>query len=124
MQIIDLAALQPLVNELALGVLTALASFVAARIVALLKVKRDGELGRILDKALGMGISFAMSRLEAVEGRYRTLEVKSELVASAANYALAQVPETAKALGLDAAAIVRMVEARLGTGAGKDGAPS
>jgi len=124
LQIIDLAALQPLVNELALGVLTALASFVAARIVALLKVKRDGELGRILDKALGMGISFAMSRLEAVEGRYRTLEVKSELVASAANYALAQVPETVKALGLDAAAVVRMIEARLGTDAGQDGTPS
>lgn len=124
MQIIDLAALQPLVNELVLGVLTALASFVAARVVALLKVRRDGELGRILDKALAMGIAFAMSRLEAVEGRYRTVEVRSELVAAAANYALAQVPGTVKALGLDAAAIVRMVEARLGVDAGKDGAPS
>lgn len=124
MQIIDLAALQPLVNELVLGVLTALASFVVARVVTLLKVKRDGELGRILDKALGMGIAFAMSKLDVVETRYRTVEVKSELVASAANYALAQVPETMKALGLDAAAIVRMVEARLGTDAGKDGAPS
>lgn len=122
MQIIDLAALQPLVNELVLGVLTALASFAVAKVVALLKVKRDGELGRILDKALGMGIAFAMSRIEAAEDKVRTVEVKSELVASAANYALAHVPEAVKALGLDGAALVRMVEARLQVATKAEGA--
>ncbi|HMM15369.1 MAG TPA: hypothetical protein PKA57_12145, partial [Parvibaculum sp.] len=83
MHMIDLAALQPLVNELALAVLTALASVIAAKACAFLKAKRDGELGQILDKALGMGIAFAMARLNAVGAERGAVAVRSELVASA-----------------------------------------
>jgi ABC-type Fe3+ transport system permease subunit len=67
MYAIDVAALQPLVNELVLAALTALASVVVARACALLKAKRDGELGQILDKTLGMGLAYAMSKLKALE---------------------------------------------------------
>lgn len=116
MHMIDLAALQPLVNELALAVLTALASVIAAKACAFLKAKRDGELGQILDKALGMGIAFAMARLNAVGADRGAVAVRSELVASAANYALAHVPQAIKALGLDGAHLARMIEARLHTG--------
>ncbi len=115
MHMIDVAALQPLVNDLVLGLLTALASIVAARLCALVKAKRDGELGQILDKTLGMGISFAMSRLKVLEDGHATVPVKSELVAEAANYAVLHVPETVKALGLDGEHLARMIEARLGT---------
>jgi hypothetical protein len=113
MHMIDFTMLQPLVTELLLGALTALASLVAAKACQFLKAKRDGELGQILDKALGMGIAFAMSKLDALEtGRLR-LEVKSELAAEAANYALAHVPQAVKALGLDGDHLRRMIEARL-----------
>lgn len=116
MHMIDVAALQPLVNELALAVLTALASVIAAKACAFLKAKRDGELGQILDKALGMGIAFAMARLNAVGADRGAVAVRSELVASAVNYALAHVPQAIKALGLDGAHLARMIEARLHTG--------
>ncbi len=110
---IDFSTVQPLLNEFLLGVLTALASFAAMRISGWLNAKRDGELGQILDKALTMGISFAMSRLNAMEKDHLTLDVKSELVADAANYALVHVPGAVKALGLDGDHLMRMIEARL-----------
>ncbi|MGB5949470.1 MAG: hypothetical protein WBG82_09135 [Parvibaculum sp.] len=115
MYTIDLTALQPLVNEFALAVLTALASVMAAKACAFLKAKRDGELGQILDKALGMGIAFAIARLNAAGAERGAVAVRSELVASAANYALAHVPQAIKALGLDGAHLARMIEARLHT---------
>lgn len=114
MHMIDVAALQPLVNELVLAALTALASFVVARACALLKAKRDGELGQILDKTLGMGIAFAMAKIKAVEEANSTIAVKNEVVAEAANYAVLHVPQTVKALGLDGEHLTRMIEARLG----------
>lgn len=117
---IDFSTMQPLVSEFALAVLTALASYVVARLCALLNAKRDSELGQILDKALTMGISFAMSRLDAVEKNHLTLAVKSELVADAANYALVHVPDAVKALGLDGNHLMRMIEARLHGGATAD----
>jgi hypothetical protein len=117
MQTIDLTALQPLVNDLVLGLLTAIASFVAAKACDLLKARRDGELGVILDKALGMGIAYATAGLKAVEADHATLTVKSEIVAAAANYAVQHVPEAIAALGLDGAHLARMVEARLGVAA-------
>lgn len=114
MSMIDFSAVEPLVNELLLGVLTALASFAAMRISGWLKARRDGELGQILEKALNMGIAFAMSRLTELEKAHRTVEVKSVLVADAVNYALVHVPDAVKALGLSGDHLQRMIEARLG----------
>lgn len=115
MHTIDFAVLQPLVNELLLGLLTALASLVAAKVCQLLKAKRDGELGQIVDKALGMGIAFATSKLDALEAGRLKVEVKSELLTEAANYALVHVPQAVKALGLDGDHLERMILARLQT---------
>lgn len=113
---IDFSTVQPLVSEMTLAMLTALASYAVAKLCALLNAKRDGELGQILDKALAMGISFAMSRLDAVEKGHLTLDVKNELVADAANYTLVHVPGAVKALGLDGDHLRRMIEARLHVG--------
>jgi hypothetical protein len=113
MYAIDLTPLQPLLSNALLGILTALASVVAAKACALLKARRDGELGQILDKALGMGIAFAMSKLDALEAGRLKIDVKSDVLAEAANYTLAHVPEAVKALGLDGDHLQRMIEARL-----------
>tara|TARA_R110002074_G_scaffold393784_1_gene580648 strand:+ start:499 stop:864 length:366 start_codon:yes stop_codon:yes gene_type:complete len=110
---IDFGQLFPMFSETLLAVLTALASFAAAKLCQWLKAKRDGELGAILDKALAMGIAFAMSRLtDWTKGRM-SLDVKSELAADAANYVLAHVPDAVKALRLDGEHLTRMIEARL-----------
>jgi hypothetical protein len=60
-----------------------------------------------------MGIAFGMSKLTSLGEARVTVEVKSDLVADAANYVLAQVPEAVKALRLDGAHLARMIEARL-----------
>lgn len=112
---IDFGTLVPMLSETLLAVLTALASFVVAKLCQWLKAKRDGELGVILDKALAMGIAFAMSRLTAWTQDRMSLDVKSELAADAANYVLVHVPEAVKALGLDGEHLKRMIEARLQT---------
>ncbi|HEX7776317.1 MAG TPA: hypothetical protein VF449_07295 [Parvibaculum sp.] len=124
MQTIDLTSLQPIVNDLVLGLLTALASFVVAKACDLLKAKRDGELGQILDKALGMGIAYATASLKAVEADHATVGVKSDIVAAAANYAVQHVPDAIAALGLDGAHLTRMVEARLGVASAAAPAPA
>ncbi|MDO8423585.1 MAG: hypothetical protein Q7S99_15640 [Parvibaculum sp.] len=117
---IDFGPLAPMVSEILLAVLTALASFVVAKLCQWLKAKRDGELGAILDKALAMGIAFAMSRLtDWTQGR-TSLEVKNELAADAANYVLVHVPDAVKALKLDGEHLTRMIEARLQVARGAD----
>lgn len=110
---IDFGALLPLVNELLMAGLTALGSLAVAKICGWLKAKRDGELGVILDKALAMGIAFAGARMTALGGKALTLDVKSEMVADAANYVLTQVPDAVRALGLTGEHLTRMIEARL-----------
>ncbi|MGV8996401.1 MAG: hypothetical protein ACOH12_05595 [Parvibaculaceae bacterium] len=110
---IDFGALLPLVNEFFMAALTGLGSLAVAKICLWLKAKRDGELGLILDKALAMGIAFAGSRLATLNGKAATLDVKSEMVADAANYVLVQVPDAVKALGLTGEHLTRMIEARL-----------
>lgn len=115
MQTIDVSILQPLLSELLLTILTALASVVAAKACQFLKAKRDGELGQIVDKALGMGIAFAMARLDELDTDRLKFDVKSALAAEAANYALAHVPQAVKALGLNGEHLQRMIEARLQT---------
>lgn len=113
MTLIDLNQMMPMVTELLVAGLTALASYAVAKLCQWLKVQRDGELGQILDKALTMGIAFATSRLTGwTEGRM-SVDVKSELAADAANYVLAHVPEAVKALGLEGEHLTRMIEARL-----------
>lgn len=113
MHLIDFSVLLPFVSELALGVLTALASVVTAKACQLFKARRDGELGVILDRALEMGIAFAMARLVVLGASRGAVPVKSELIAEAATYVLSHVPQAVKALGLDGAHLQRMIEARL-----------
>jgi hypothetical protein len=110
---IDLGTLMPMVSDMLLTTLTAVSSFAVAKLCQWLKAKRDGELGQILDQALHMGIAFAMSRVNELGGARASIEVKSDVLADAANYVLAQVPEAVKALGLDGDNLARMIEARL-----------
>lgn len=110
---IDFGTLLPLMNELLIAALTALGSLAVAKVCGWLNAKRDGELGVILDKALAMGIAFAGSRIAGLNSKALTLDVKSEMVADAANYVLVQVPDAVKALGLTGEHLTRMIEARL-----------
>lgn len=113
MPAIDIGQMLPMVSDVLFTTLTAFSSFAVAKLCQWLKAKRDGELGQILDKALAMGIAFGMSKLNRLGEARVTVEVKSDLVADAANYVLAQVPEAVKALRLDGAHLARMIEARL-----------
>lgn len=131
-QSIDFSPLVPAVNGLIATLATVLIAatpFFAWYIVQWLRghgVKVSAEaqqkLGDILEKAAVKGFDYARVKSTiAVDAELNTLKIPvgNELVATAANYTLAQIPDTLKKLGIDPATpegqaqLVRFLTARL-----------
>lgn len=107
--------LRPLLNEIVLPLAGAaavwLATWISTRIAGWLKISRDDRVRAYLEKALLLGIDYGKSRLE--RGTPLTLQVKSQIVATAATYAVEHVPAALKHFGVDKDGLTRMLAARL-----------
>lgn len=107
--------LRPLLNEIVLPLVGAaalwLATWLATRIAGWLKISRDDRVRAYLEKALLLAIDYGKSRLE--QGGPLTFQVKSQIVAAAANYAVEHVPGALKHFGVDQEGLRRMLAARL-----------
>jgi hypothetical protein len=73
----------------------------------------DATVRAYLDQALDRAIAYGRSKVDG----HATIDVKSETIAHAANYALSHVPDALRRFGIDGAALERLLEARLGTAA-------
>ena len=112
---IDLA---PFLHEFLLPVASALgmvlATWLAKKVADWLNVRRDEAFIGKLEEAMKNGLALAQSRAEQqIRDKGLTIEVKSQLVADAANYAAAHVPGALKALGVGPRELTEKLEARL-----------
>lgn len=110
--------ISPLINQVlipfAVALGSVLAAWIAAKVAALLGIKREDALAAKLEEAMKNGLALAQARLEERIGTGPiNIETKSQLVATAATYARDHVPGTLKALGVTPAALQEKLEARL-----------
>lgn len=112
---IDLA---PFLHEFLLPVASALgmvlATWLAKKVADWLNIRRDDALIAKLEEALKNGLALAQARAQQkIDEKGLTVEVKSQLVADAANYAATHVPGALKALGVGPRELAEKLEARL-----------
>ncbi len=82
----------------------------------------DEQLKNRIDEALFRALHYGKAKtLAAVEGRSITVDVKSELLAHALDYAQEAVPQALEYFGVDRARLLNMLEARLGVDLDHDG---
>jgi len=111
---IDLTALAVLAVQLLLPVVVAIAGVAASFLARRLHLSNEAELRSALQTAATNGAAYAISQVGALGAANRlSVDVKGKAVGLAAQYVLAHVPDAARSLGVDQAAIERLVEARL-----------
>jgi len=86
------------------------AGWIAAKINKRLKLENDSIVRGYLETALQRGLDFAKSQTAGVN---LTVDVKNEMVAAAANYAIKKVPDALKHFRIDEAGLKEMLAARL-----------
>lgn len=117
--------LRPIMAEVVIPFLAALITALAGSLIAwvlkrldLTDTEQGKLLGEIADRALKMGLEYARAVGDKAVERMGPVSTGTPLVDVAANYAIAQIPDTLRRLGYDPntpegrEAIVRMVRAR------------
>jgi len=109
---------RPLVEAVLVPILgaltTALATWLSVKAAALLKLQADDRLRAVIDGALQNGLAFGLSKLDDMTKTVPlTLEVKNQVIADAANYAIAAVPDALKKLGVTREKVTDLAAARL-----------
>lgn len=110
--------MRPLINEVVVpilaGLLGLLATWISTRLVGVLKLEHDDALRGIIENGMQKGIAYALSKLDdATKSMPLSFEVRSKIVADAANYVIGATPDALKKLGVTKDAIERAVAARL-----------
>lgn len=93
--------------------LAAAATWVLRRVVAWLRIDAESKLVKRLEDGMGTALGFARERALVEGARLGAVDVRSRMVADAAAYLLPKMPQTLKALGIDAAGLSERLEARL-----------
>lgn len=116
-QIAALVDLRPFFSEVVLPLAgTALAAFsgwAVQRIGRLAHIQMNEKQAALLEGALWNGIEFAKGRLAKEIERHGVVNVKSQVVAEAANYILPKVPGIIKSLNITEKGLRDRIEARL-----------
>lgn len=130
----DVLDLRPLLTETVIPLLATVLLSLGIAAIAWIKrrlgIEDNRALGEILDKAAVRAVQFAENTLRGglSEAGWTRLEIKNEILRTAARYVEQQVPDTLKQLGFDPAtpegraAIDRMIQARLGAAPVQNGA--
>ncbi len=67
-----------------------------------------------LNEALASGVGWAKEKARQEGADFATVEVRSQAIADAANYAIERVPAAVRHFKLDETRVRQMIEARLG----------
>jgi hypothetical protein len=108
----------PFVTQYVLPFVFSLLGLLGLWLLNLLKTRlglaNDAQLSGTLEQAMTNGLAFAQSRLQAKIGAGPLpVDVKSEAVKLAAQYAIDHVPGTMKSLGITPELVAEKIEARL-----------
>ena len=104
----------PLVQQVVWPLLSAALLAVGAwgvqKLSTWLGIKNNEVLQNTVESALKNGLAYAQSKVGDVP---LTVDVKNEIVATAANYTLGHIPSVLKKLGIDEKTLAEKLEARL-----------
>lgn len=109
---IDLAPLASVGLELVAAVLMAVGSYGVYRLNRWIGLKEDSEVRAYLDGALHQAVEYGLDRAAPVAGKL-TVKTKNEVVASAASYAAAAVPDALARFQITPERLADMIRARL-----------
>lgn len=102
----------PLVNvglELLAGALLALGSWAVARLAGKIGIEMDDKARAYVREAVTGGLDYALKEAKRAGQDLGHIEVRNALVASAANYVVAQVPDGVRRLKLSRGNVENMV---------------
>ena len=74
----------------------------------------DNQVRVYINEALERGLGWAREKARQEGADFATIEVRSQAIADAANYAIERVPDAVKHFKLDETRVRQMIEARLG----------
>ena len=83
------------------------------RIATFFHVKVTAQAAQVVDNAITNGATLALGRAQQLADDHGLVATKSELVATAVNYALPKITNEMKTAGITPASIAERVEARL-----------
>lgn len=105
--------LHDVVLPIALAILPIVAAWVASKVNGWLGIQNNAALSGLIETAMQNGLALAQSKVPNLVPTAIPVDVKNELIATAANYVLAHVPDALKMLGVDQGALIQKLEARL-----------
>lgn len=122
--VVDLSPMAAPVIEIGLTLLAGGLLWLLRRAIAVFEDRADMQLDEQmrarLQDALFYAVDFARAKVAGAAGPL-TVDLRNELVAEAARYAMAAVPGALTYFGIDRARLVEMIEARLGADLNGDG---
>lgn len=107
---VDFAPLVNLAFSFLVPVVSVLAAWLSTKIARLLGLKSDNEIRRYIEPALQNALAYGQRQVGDLPLTY---DLKNQIVAAAVNYAISQVGDGLKKLGVDEDGIARMLHARL-----------
>lgn len=109
---VDIGGLVDAAVELLTAVLLAVGTWAVAWLGRRWKLDSDSAVREYLDEALHRSIAWAVGELRT-RGQPISIDLRSEIVAKAADYLLERVPDALKHFGLHPASLRKLIEARL-----------
>jgi hypothetical protein len=111
-----LVDLKPIIDTaigLAATVLLTMGSFAARWLLTKLRLDADAQVRGYLDAAISNAVAYGAAQAAAFADPRSKVDLRSEAIASAANYLVARVPDALRHFGLDEADVKHLLEARL-----------
>lgn len=110
---VDLSPVLSSLTEIAAVVLTAVGVWLARRVSRWLGVQEDDRLRGLVEDAIANGIAYAADTVRERVARGVEVDVRSALVADAADYVVDAIPDTLRRFGITPAQLDRKIRARL-----------
>ncbi|MCV0426192.1 MAG: hypothetical protein K5905_12015 [Roseibium sp.] len=119
--LIDLSPVLDLVMPLVVPVVVGIGGFVLTKVMRLIGLELDAKHRMAVDQALERAIGYGASKVGERFDINPQIDVKNELVAIAAQYAMEHIPGALKHFGITQDKLVVMIEARLNVDLNGDG---
>ncbi len=111
--IIDLGPILEIVIQLVGALLMTVGTWAVTMVSQKLKLSNDSEVRTYLQEALQRAVNFGIEKARTQAKDIKTVEVRNEVVADAANYVISKTPDALKKLGISEDSVRDLVRARL-----------
>lgn len=103
----------PILQAVLIPIVAGFAALALRRLAAFFHVAVTAQAAQVVDKAIANGTTLALGRAQQFADDHGLVSTKSDVIASAVNYALPKIQAEMKTAGITPASIAERVEARL-----------